>query len=64
MLLFVKPPSFWSKRSFEMPDDFSDDELQKRLQSKIKNDRQRQNQCIQTLRDIRQKHSLERRLFF
>ncbi|MGV0024946.1 hypothetical protein [Phormidesmis priestleyi] len=63
MLLFVKPPSFWSRRVAGTPDDPSEDELEQRSQSKMKRDRQRQKQRIQMLRDIRQKHSLERRSF-
>ncbi|KAM3091790.1 hypothetical protein ACKFKG_23945 [Phormidesmis sp. 146-35] len=61
MLFFVKPPSSWSRRSAEMPDD--DDELNPRSQAQIKRDRQRQKQRLQMLRDIRQQHSLERRSF-
>ncbi len=79
MLLFIKPPSFGSKPASLMPDDPADDELRKRSlighskrslaghsersQSKIKQEFQRQKQRIQTLCNIRQRHSLERRLF-
>lgn len=79
MLLFIKPPSFGSKPASLMPNDSADDELRKRplignskrplagnserSQSKIKQDLQRQKQRIQTLCDIRQRHSLERCLF-